>query len=84
MIIEPTVYFPGWLSQADGVPLAPVFTNDSRGLIAYRLPARTQPYQIDTKFSEQTPLRITSDVVSLVAILAFFLGAWYCKYRRKI
>jgi hypothetical protein len=79
VVVEPTVYFAGWRTTIDG-KVVPIDQKVQQGLIAFAVPARPgQPYQIDTRTSENTTARKIGDVlsgISLLGWLVWFLGAW--------
>ena len=69
LITEPTVFFPGWETK-EGNRLVPnIFTDETKGLIAYTLPAREEPYLITTAFSGRTKVRVLSEVVSGMSLI---------------
>lgn len=61
------VYFPGWNAYSNGVKL-PVSYSDPKGLIEITLPANIK--EVTLKFGE-TPVRIMSDIFSLIGIGIF-------------
>lgn len=68
LIVEPTVYFPGWKTKSGGEELEQVFTDATQGLIAYRLPARVEPYTITTIFGALSIWRAIGEGGSLLAL----------------
>jgi len=70
-IVEPTMYFPGWQTLANGKQVKYVDDQQIRGRIAYQL--APGEYLIETKFTEITLPRIIGDLVSIFA-LTFGIG----------
>ncbi|MEZ4767825.1 MAG: 6-pyruvoyl-tetrahydropterin synthase-related protein [Caldilineales bacterium] len=63
-------YFPGWRVLVDGQPV-PTAPSGELGLVTADLPAGD--YTVAARFGE-TPLRLFSDVISIVALLIFVAG----------
>lgn len=87
VIMEPTVYFPGWRTQVDGNKVDPHFSEATQGKVAYQLSARPgDPYQIRTTFGERTLWRWIGEGVTattLVACIIWILGRQYANGNRK-
>lgn len=75
VVVEPIVFFPGWVTKVDGKKVEQVFLEETRGFVAYRLTARPeQPYEVLTVFGERTPIRAAAEIVSLLSV--GLLGSW--------
>jgi hypothetical protein len=71
VVVEPTVFFLGWRSRiVGGGELIQIFLPPTKGLIAYRLPARAEPYVIESTFGS-TPLRRVCEGASLLSLGLF-------------
>lgn len=68
-----TVYFPGWSVVVDEKEV-PIDYGNKKGLITFRLPKGT--HNITASFSE-TPLRLASDMISLVSAGALIVFVVY-------
>lgn len=79
VVVEPTVYFPGWVVQADQTEVS-IDPQWAEGLIAYHLSARDEPYQIRTHFGETTLWRQLGDTLSILSVVAW-VGLWLRPYR---
>ncbi len=79
VVTEPTVYFLGWETTADGqnVILRPEL---SQGFIAYELSARETPYQIHTQTTESTVWRQVGNTLSIISLGIFV--SWVFKIGR--
>lgn len=64
-----TVYFPGWIVKVDGKE-TPMSYNNDNGLIRFLINPGNHNVNI---FFEETPLRMVSDLISLVSLIAFFV-----------
>lgn len=64
-----TVYFPGWIVKVDGKETPMSYYNDS-GLIRFSINPGNHNVNI---FFGETPLRMVSDLISLVSLIAFFV-----------
>ncbi len=74
LLVEPTVYFPGWEVRDETGKLYPmVLTDETKGLVAYELPARPGPYQIESGFTGRTWPRRIGEVVSLLTLLTLIV-----------
>lgn len=73
-----TVYFPGWQAWVDGEKRAISYEND-RGLI--QIPLQKGRHEVLVKFNE-TPLRLFSDIISLISFLTL-IGLAVKKYSSK-
>lgn len=90
-IIEPTAYFPGWETQvADQTESVNHwqkvnYYNDQtiQGRLAYQLPAGN--YEVRSRFTQHTPIRIIGNCLSLVSYLglAVLFIQLFCLKRRK-
>ncbi len=63
------VYFPGWIVKADGKEIPMSYNNDN-GLIRFLINPGNHNVNI---FFGETPLRMVSDLISLVSLIAFFV-----------
>ncbi|MCB0029955.1 MAG: hypothetical protein KDE28_18700, partial [Anaerolineales bacterium] len=70
-VIFPTLYWPGWTAEVDGVP-AEIGPAPGSGLIA--LPLEGDKHTVTLRL-RRTPLRLVAELVSLVTVLAV-LGWW--------
>lgn len=79
LVVEPTIYFPGWRTLVDGEKVEYVLSDDfSKGLLAYELPKKPdQPYQIQTAFVERTPIRFMSEVATLFTVISMAIFIWW-------
>lgn len=64
-----TVYFPGWIVKVDGKEIPMSYNNDN-GLIRFLINPGNHNVNI---FFGETPLRMVSDLISLVSLIAFFV-----------
>jgi len=64
-----TVYFPGWKVKVDGKEI-PISYNNDNGLIRFLI--NPGNHNVNISFGE-TPLRMISDLISLVSLIAFFV-----------
>jgi uncharacterized membrane protein YfhO len=79
VIVEPTIYFPGWRVRANGQKIA-INTELAGGLVAYTLPASDQPYQIETMFITRTWPRLIGEGLTALTLLSSILGSvWYAR-----
>jgi hypothetical protein len=80
-VVEHTLYFPGWVVEANGQSIPIEFQNQAhRGLITFTLEPGT--YQVKIRFTH-TRLRLVSDVLTAASIMA--AGIWaggYVIFRR--
>ncbi len=67
------IYYPGWVFTVDGQPAKINYANPT-GVMDLRI--ATGKHAVKGIFTE-TPLRLLSDLISLVAIIGFFLGLIY-------
>lgn len=63
-----TIYYPGWKAYT-GSTMLPISYKNSRGLMQISLPEGS--HNVALHFSE-TPLRLSADVISIVALLTYF------------
>jgi uncharacterized membrane protein YfhO len=73
-IWEHTAYFPGWEAYIDGQRVAIKYDRpDNQGIIGLEVPAGK--HQIEIKFTERTPARISGDLMSLLSfgVIIFIL-----------
>ncbi len=82
VVVEPTVYFPGWMTRVDGKEVEQTFTDETAGRVAYRLPARENPYSVASSFSGRTPVRVVSEGISLSALI-IWLGLMFWHWRKE-
>ncbi len=82
LVQEPTVYFPGWQTRADGEFVEQVFLDETQGLIAYRVPAGER-VSIKSGFFERTPLRLFSEVTAIITFLGVLGMTLYSVVQRK-
>ena len=76
-IIEPTLYFPGWITTIDGQEIDLRNTVGRHfGLINFDLPAGT--HEIVSRFTQRTPARIIGNSLSLAGLVWFII---ICKKR---
>lgn len=69
LIVERTVYFPGWLVEINGKRVELIIDKDKTfGLISYRLPKGV--HTIESKFTQMTPLRVVGNIISIIGIMA--------------
>lgn len=84
VIVEPTVYFPGWRVRVNGADVE-VDTEVAEGLLAYALPASDSPVTVTTAFVQRTPARLIGESLTVgtagIALLAS--GAIWWKQRRS-
>ncbi len=64
-----TVYFSGWIVKVDGKEIPMSYNNDN-GLIRFLINPGNHNVNI---FFGETPLRMVSDLISLVSLIAFFV-----------
>jgi len=64
-----TVYFPGWKVRVDGKEI-PISYNNDNGLIRFLI--NPGNHNVNISFGE-TPLRMFSDLISLVSLITFFV-----------
>lgn len=74
-----TIYWPGWEAFIDG-NVTQIMYNNRRGLIELQIPKGD--HQILVKFGE-TPVRLISDIVSLISISVLFILLFYRKRKSK-
>lgn len=80
IIMETTVYFPGWRTTLDDEKVEySLHEVEPYGFIAFHVPARPgEPYQVQTAFVERTPWRLLGEVVSgVTGVLLVGLGAYW-------
>ncbi len=83
LLVEPTVYFPGWETRVDGERVAYILEDPaSQGLIAYRLAPRPEAYSVSTRFVENQPIRQVSDAIFVVSLLVGGVCIW--RYRESL
>lgn len=82
IITERTIYFPGWETKVDGQRVEQIFTEETQGLIAYRLPARAEPYRIQSQFGRRTTVRAVSEFFTVFTAVVF-LGILMVDIRRS-
>lgn len=75
-VTEPTMYFPGWKTTANGasIHIDPVL---HQGLIAFQLPAGS--YVLETRFTQETPARVVGNILSIIGITG--MAVYWKKYR---
>lgn len=76
VIVEPTVFFPGWYVSVSDFSLSAPAQANMQGLLSYSLPARPdQPYHITTRFGQRTPARWVGEGLSVLALIASLI--WF-------
>ncbi|MEK7534614.1 MAG: 6-pyruvoyl-tetrahydropterin synthase-related protein [Patescibacteria group bacterium] len=67
-----TIYYPGWKAKVDGNEL-PIYYRNDKGVMQISVPSGT--HKVEASFNE-TPLRLTSNGISLLSFFALlFIGA---------
>ncbi len=82
ILTEPTVYFPGWQVKADDQLLTPELTPQLGGLVAYRLPARREPYLITSGFTGRTMARQWGEIISVLTAVSLLVALVWRGRRR--
>lgn len=85
LVLEKTVYFPGWETRLNGESLEQVFSEKTGGLIAYRVPAQGSEVVVKTSFTHRTMVRLISElvfVVTFISVLALLAWDHFAKRRR--
>lgn len=78
-ILDNTFYYPGWHVYVNDVTVPIQFQDQNhRGLITFTVPKGT--HRVKILFNE-TPLRIISNVISIVTLLSLVL-LWFLRYKR--
>ncbi|MFH1967332.1 MAG: hypothetical protein ABIJ03_02380 [Patescibacteria group bacterium] len=70
-IIEPVMMFAGWQTRVNGQLIEHVDSDDIQGRLAFKLPSGE--YQVETRFTQQTPARITGNTISLLTALGVLI-----------
>jgi hypothetical protein len=73
----PQFYFPGWSARVDGVSI-PVGPSAGNGLVQVSLPAGEHSLEVEY---HDTPVRASSDVLSLLGIVALAFLAWPARFQ---
>lgn len=79
-ITEPTMNFSGWRTRIKDISgnvtgVEYLNDNEAQGRIAFNLPQGE--YEVETRFTQQTPARIIGNAVSLITVI--LLGIWWVK-----
>ena len=73
-VTEPTIYFPGWETRINGIKV-PIEFERSNGYITYT--ASAGEVFVETRFTQNTPARITGNVLTILGIVLFlFVLLW--------
>lgn len=80
VIVEPTMYFLGWETLINGQKITYADSEKIAGRIGYTLEPGI--YNVSSKFTEKTPMRIIGDVTSLIAICSLCIYTIYLVIRR--
>jgi hypothetical protein len=89
LIIEPTAYFPGWVSRFKNLDnnddnwqkIVYVDNELIAGRLAYRLPAGD--YLVESRFSQKTWPRLIGNAVSLLTFLTLLVFYFFAQQRAK-
>lgn len=71
IIVEPTMYFKGWETKANGTDISYLDNEEIKGRIAYKLPPGK--YIINSKFTQNTWPRIIGNVLSGIGIFSLLI-----------
>jgi len=85
LVVEPTMLFAGWETQATTGNQTSFLTYEKSatiaGRLAYRLPAGE--YQIASRFTQRTPARLIGNTASLVTVVATLLWLGVDLFKKK-
>lgn len=68
VVVEPTMYFPGWMTWVNGELISYLDNRVIGGRIAYKLP--DGEYRIESRFTQRTPSRIVGNGISMLTLIA--------------
>ena len=74
LVVEPTMYFPGWETTINGELIEYVDVSEAEGRLGYRLPAGE--YEVETRFTQNTWPRMVGNSLSVLAVAIWGWLVW--------